>query len=169
MSTQTLPEVGAELPAPPARVRRPIAVLVTTLLLVVAAGATTFALWPEPKADVRAGTSLVTREGMAARYGIDVNLIGMTAAGGLIEFRYQVLDPDKADAMIHDATLLPVLVVEETGQTLVIGTPHHHVNELALGGTYFFLLANAHNAVHAGSLVTLVMGDVRVEHVQVRG
>ena len=39
---------------------------------------------------------------MAARYGIDVTLVAVTAAGGLIEFRYQVVDPDKADRVVHD-------------------------------------------------------------------
>ena len=170
MSTETLPAVGAELPMPVARdPRRTAIVLLTSLLLVLGGGAFAITHRPEAKADVREGTTLVTPEGLAARYGIDVNLIGVTAAGGLIEFRYQVVDPDKADAMIHDPSLLPVIVIEDTGQTLVIGTPHHHVNELELGGTYFFLLANAHNAVHDGSLVTLVVGDSRIEHFPVQG
>ncbi len=170
MSIDTLPEVAPELPAPARRGRRPLAiVIVTALLLLVVGGATAIGRWSQPKADVRAGTTLVTAEGMAAQYGIDVNLIGLTAAGGLLEFRYQVLDPDKADRMIHDSTKLPILVLEDTGETLVISTPHHHINELELGGTYFFLLANAHNAVHRGSLVTLVIGDLRIEHFPVQG
>lgn len=171
-----MPAVGAETAAADAELptRAPrrgpwIATLVAVaLLLLVVAGVTAFALRPERKADVRAGTTLVSAEEMAARYGIDVNLIGVTAAGGLIEFRYQVVDPDKADQMINDPDLLPVLVIEETGETLVISTPHH-TSELELGGTYFFLLANAHNALHDGSLVTLVLGDARIEHVQVEG
>ena len=170
MSTETLPEMAAELlPPVPNDRRRIVIVLVALLLLVLIGGATALANRPEAKADVRAGTTAVTREGLAARFGIDVNLIGVTAAGGLIEFRYQVVDPDKADQMIRDPSLIPILVMEDTGETLVVGTPHHHVNALELGGTYFFLLANAHNAVHDGSLVTLVMGDSRLEHVTVRG
>ena len=161
---------GAELPTPGPRRGPRIATLVAlALLLLVVAGVTAFALWPERKADVRAGTTLVSAEEMAARYGIDVNLVGVTAAGGLIEFRYQVMDPDRADRMIADPDLLPVLVVEDTGETLVISTPHHHSAELELGGTYFFLVANAHNALREGSLVTLVIGDARVEHIQVQG
>jgi len=169
MSTATMPEVGAEPTTrqPPDR-RRLATLLVPVLLLLVVGGITARALSPERKADVRAGTTLVTADEMAARHGIDVNLIGVTAAGGLIEFRYQVVDPDKADQMINDPDLLPVLVIEDTGESLVISTPHH-TSELELGGTYFFLLANAHNALHDGSLVTLVLGDARIEHVQVQG
>lgn len=166
MTTDTLPELNTEtVEKRPGRARLVAIGLVAILLL---AGGAARAWWPEQKADVRAGTTLVTAEGMAARYGINVNLIGVMAAGGLIEFRYQVVDPDKAERMIHDVTLRPIVVVEETGATMVISRPHHAA-ELQLGGTYFFLFANAHNAIHAGTPVTLVLGDARLEHIVARG
>jgi len=166
--SDTRPESNPDEPKQrPGRRRLVLIAVVAVLLLGVSTGAA-FAWWPGQKADVRAGTTLVTAEGMAARYGIDVNLIGVTAAGGLIEFRYQVVDPDKADRMIHDTTLLPIVVVEDTGATMVISRPHH-ASELELGGTYFFLFANSHNAIHPGSLVTLVLGDSRLEHIEARG
>jgi hypothetical protein len=166
MTTETLPELNTEpVEKRPGRARLVAIGLVAILLL---AGGASRAWWPEQKADVRAGTTLVTAEGMAARYGIKVDLIGVMAAGGLIEFRYQVVDPDKAERMIHDVTLRPIVVVEETGATMVISRPHHAPG-LQLGGTYFFLFANAHNAIHAGTPVTLVMGDARLEHIVARG
>lgn len=166
MITDTLPEVNADAVKRRLGGGRTAAIAVVAILLLGAGAAR--AWWPEPKADVRAGTTLVTAEGMAARYGINVNLIGVTAAGGLIEFRYQVVDPDKADQMIHDVTLLPIVVVEDSGATMVISRPHHAV-EPELGGTYFFLFANAHNAIRAGSQLTLVMGDSRLEHLVAQG
>lgn len=143
--------------------------LVALLLLIGGVGLR--ALWPDGgKVDVREGTALVTAKGMAARYGIDVTLIGVTAAGGLIDFRYQVVDPDKANRIIHDRGLYPKLIAEDTGAMLgVKSLPHAHKVELELGGTYFFLLTNANNAVHRGSRVTLVIGDARLEHIPVKG
>lgn len=167
MSTDTLLEVATD-PAPKRPRRRRWVAIVLAALLLAGTGAAR-AWWPEQKADVRAGTTLVTAEGMAARYGIDVNLIGVSAAGGLIEFRYKVVDPDKASAMIHDAKLLPIVVVEDSGATMVIPRPHKHATELQLGGTYFFMFANSHNAIHKGTLVTLVMGDARLEHIVAQG
>lgn len=168
MIIETAPELNAEPETDeekkPSRRWRLPAIGVVALLLIGAGASAALGWWPGQKADVRAGTTLVTAEGMAARYGIDVNLIGVTAAGGLIEFRYQVVDPDKADRMIHDEKLLPIVVVEDTGATMVISRPHH-ASEIKLGGTYFFLFANAHNAIHAGSKLTLVMGDSRIEHI----
>ena len=94
----------------------------------------------------------------------------MTAAHGLVEFRYQVVDPDKATRLLHDADLAPTLVDEASGATLRMSAPpHKHGGELRLGGTYFFLMANSHNSLHRGSKVTLVMGDSRVEHLTVQG
>jgi len=164
---ETLPEVDTDPVARRPRSSRLVGIGLVAILL-MAGGAR--AWWPEQKADVRAGTTLVTAQGMAAKYGIDVNLIGVSAAGGLIQFRYQVVDPDKADAMIHDPKLFPIVVVEESGATMAIPRPHQHSGAaLELGGTYFFMFANAHNAIHRGSLVTLVMGDARLEHIVAQG
>ena len=172
MTVTTRPVAPEVVPEPP-RARRPhrarwvAAVLVVVL---VVGGALLVRRWTAPaKEDVRAGTTAVTAEQLAATYGIDVDLVAVTAAGGLVEFRYQVVDPDKADQMIHDPDLLPTIVVEGTGATLVVSTPHHHATQLQLGGTYFFLLANAHNAIRQGSLLTLVIGDDRVEHIVAQG
>jgi hypothetical protein len=118
---------------------------------------------------VRDGTTVVDRAGLAARHGIDVDLVAVTAAGGLVELRMQVTDPDKANAVIHEPADRPVLVAEDTGQTLAMSAPPHHKANLELGREYFFLLANAHNALRPGSEVTVVVDDVRLEHVEVQG
>ncbi len=120
-------------------------------------------------ADVRDGTTPVSRQDMAARHGVDVTLVAVTAAGGLVELRVQVTDPDKADSILHDESARPAIVSEDTGATLVMAAPPHQHGELQLGGSYFFLLANAHNAIRAGSEVTLVLGDSRLEHLEVQG
>lgn len=164
MSTATQPGPGAEWAARSPRRRWTVIVLV--LVLVFGATATRV-WWPRHNADIRAGTALVDAQGMAARYGIKLSLLAVTAAGGMIELRYQVTDPDKADRLIHDRSLSPVLVDEATGATLIMASPpHHHGAELELGASYFFLIANARNALHRGSKVTLVIGDARLEHIE---
>ena len=175
MTTETL---APEAPAPPPvsvdrrgrRGRRRLVVLAAVLLLVAVGGGGVQAWRQHLASDVRNGTTLVTADGMAARYGIDVDLLAVTAAGGLVELRYQVVDPDKAAPLVHDPDLSPALVVEGSGKTLVMSTPpHHHGTELQLGGTYFFLMANAESALHKGDRVTLVIGDARLEHLEMQG
>ncbi len=171
MSVDTLPEETApasEEPSIGLGRRRWVAVGLVFVLVIGLVGF--WFLRPGRAADVRSGTEVVTSQGLAARYGIDVTLIGVTAAGGMIDFRYQVVDPDKADQVIHDLDIFPKIVEEDTGATLVMRSlPHSHNQQLELGGNYFFLLPNASNALHPGSSVTLVIGDVRLEHVIVQG
>lgn len=147
--------------------RRRVLGVLAVAALVVAVG---LAHWSARAGDVLDGTEAVSAQELAARNGIDVDLIAVTAAHGLVEFRYQVVDPDKATRILHDADLAPTLVDEDSGATLRMSAPpHKHGGELRLGGTYFFLMANSHGALHRGSHVTLVMGDSRVEHLEVEG
>jgi hypothetical protein len=159
------PTAGAKSVPVPHWGRRRWSVLVTlaAVALLVAWGP-----W-RAQGDVRDGTTVVDRAGLAARHGIDVDLVAVTAAGGLVELRMQVTDPDKANAVIHEPADRPVLVAEDTGQTLAMSAPPHHKANLELGREYFFLLANAHNALRPGSEVTVVVDDVRLEHVEVQG
>ncbi len=155
---------------PTVRPRQPRLLVVGAAVLLLVGIVTTGKWIRDDGADVRDGTTLVGADGLAARHGIDITLIGTTAAGGLIDFRYQVVDPDKANPIIHDVDLLPALIVEETGATIALTSlPHHGATELELGRTYYFLFANANNAIRRGSEVTVVMGDVRIEHFVVQG
>ncbi len=123
--------------------------------------------WLHHTQDVRTGTTAVSAAEFAARTGAKVTLIGVTAEGGMIEFRYQVTDPDKASLLLHQADHRPILVAEDTGATLAMTSrPHIHRSDLKLGGSYFFLLANVRNAVRDGTPVTVIVGDVRLEHLR---
>jgi hypothetical protein len=169
MSTDTL---IAPLPTPQPEVPRRRWqlrwVVVPVLLLAVALALGVKAVRADG-ADVRSGTQAVSAREFAAHTGIAVTLIGVTAGGGMIEFRYQVVDPDKASLVLHDDTRRPVLVAENSGETLaMVSRPHSHKAELQLGGTYFFLMANTRNALRDGTTVTVIIGDVRLEHVMAR-
>ncbi len=119
MTTDTVPESVTEPPAKEHTHRVRVAVI-TLVLLLVAGGIGFRVLWPDRGADVRSGTELVTNEGLEAAYGIRITLLGVTAAGGMIDFRYEVVDPEKANPVIHDIDLFPKLVVEDTGVTLAL-------------------------------------------------
>jgi hypothetical protein len=119
--------------------------------------------------DVRSGTRAVSAQEFAASTGISVTLLGVTGGGGMIEFRYQVVDPDKASQLLHDEDKTPILVAEASGETLgMVTRPHAHKADLQLGRTYFFMMANTQNALRDGTKVTVIIGDVRLEHVVAR-
>jgi hypothetical protein len=167
--TDVAPPVEADEPTA-RRPRRWRLIALGVALALVIAGVTAHAVWPERKADIRDGTTLVSLDGLAADHGIKVTLIAVSASGGMIDFRFQVIDPSKANVVMHDQSLYPKFIVEDTGETLLMRTlVHHHIADLVAGRTYFFLLANANNAVHAGTQLTLVMGNDRVEHIAAQG
>ncbi|HMM94071.1 hypothetical protein [Phycicoccus sp.] len=162
MSTGTLTAAPV---APSAPSRRRVVLVAALLVLALAAFFGVRAVMAHA-ADVRSGTEAVSAEEFGARTGAKITLLGVTAGGGMIELRYQVVDPDKASLLLHQEDKRPVLVVEDTGQTLaMVSRPHNHKAELNLGGTYFFIMANTQNAIKDGTKVTVIVGDVRLEHV----
>jgi hypothetical protein len=98
--------------------------------------------------------------------GVRLVRVAMSGNGGLIDLRFQAVDPEKA-LVVHDADQ-PIRIVDEaTGQ--VISTPFHHHNggRLVQGITYYELFNNSGGAIRRGGLVSVVIGGVGLEHVRV--
>ncbi|MDI6858711.1 MAG: hypothetical protein QME71_10395 [Dehalococcoidia bacterium] len=96
-------------------------------------------------------------------YGIRITLVAVTAGGGLVDLRYQVTDAAKAAQVLGPGAEAPTLIAEESGKTL----PSQQAPEETrpeTGQTYFILYPNVENSVKPGSAVTVVIGDVRLEH-----
>lgn len=160
--------VTAAMPRTPA----PRAGLVLSLALLGAlAIAAAVAVWilasggssgspPEPSALARAAFEEAT--------GVQVVRVALVGAGGLVDLRYRVLDPDKAE-VAHEET--PVLVDEDTGEvidTFFMGHRHSPRARHKAGVTYPLLYMNERGLIEHGSAVSVVIGDARLEHVPVR-
>ena len=98
-------------------------------------------------------------------WGVRITQIGVTADGGLVDFRYMVLDPDKALAMLQNVTNLPVLVAEDSGALVNSAAMMAQKHNLAPGRTYFLLYRNTKGAIKPGGAVTVRFGDLLLEHV----
>ena len=105
-----------------------------------------------------------TEAAIAEKWGIKITHIAVLADGGLIDFRFQVLDPDKS-AALFDLPTRPLLYVEKTGQLVdsLYHPPHGH--NIIAGQSQYFIYNNAHGAIQRGSLVAVVLGDLRLEHI----
>jgi hypothetical protein len=111
---------------------------------------------------------VVGAEGLAERSGVKLTQVAVTGDGGLVDLRYQVVDPDKAVAL-HDRRSPPALVDEQTG--LVVNQllmDHSHHGPYKVGVKYYLVFNNLGNWVHRGSRVTVLLGDAQVEHVVVQ-
>jgi hypothetical protein len=110
----------------------------------------------------------VTNDGLVARSGVRITRVAMTGADGLIDLRFQVLDPTRAQAL-HDTATPPALVDEQSG--LVVSSllmDHAHTGPFRQGATYYYVFNNPGNWVARGHQVTVLLGDAEVEHVVVR-
>lgn len=143
--------------------------LAITVLLAAAAG---LGLSVNHRTEKVAPSSSPSRDLPAAqleeRYGIKLQRIAVTGAGGLVELRFTILDPLKARALLNDKdrAVSPSLIAEDTGNTLQAPRQGTWRNiRMQKDAACFVLFPNARSAVKKGTRVSLAFGTVRVEPV----
>jgi hypothetical protein len=112
--------------------------------------------------------AVVSPAGLLERSGVRVVRVVASGGGGLLDLRFQVVDPDRAVA-VHDRDAPPALVDERTGGAiagLLMGHAHH--GRLKAGVTYYLVFENPGSLVRRGDRVSVVLGDARLEHVLVQ-
>lgn len=176
-SVESIDEVVFEPKAGPPHAARPLVrlALVIIALAVLFVGVLLIRGW-RPSSDdtaspapVATATSMPISAAIESTYGIRFTGVDVTAGGGMIQVRYQVLDSAKTEA-IHGTDLAPYVV---DGHGTKYADPgmvgHSHVGKtLAAGRTDYILLANAMGRVKPGSVVTVKVGDLELRGVPVR-
>ena len=105
-------------------------------------------------------------------WGIRVIGIRRTAADYMLDFRYRVLDAEKA-AYLMNRKIKPQLIVEKNGRKLQvpvsskIGPLRQSPKFTKVNRNYFMFFANPGRSVRAGDKVTIVIGDFKAEHLVV--
>jgi len=109
----------------------------------------------------------VSQAAFAQETGIKIMGVAVTAGGGMIDLRYQVVDPDKA-VVVHDDENPPGLLIEATGQ--LINTPYHEhsIFETHTAVTYHELIMNPAGVLKPGTVVSVRVGEAQLEHVVVQ-
>lgn len=138
-----------------------LAAIASTIVapLIVAIGLTAVAEAPTAPSAAR----VVSSDTLASEFGIRFDLVGVTAAGGLVEIRFTVLDASKARNLFHDPSSVPTLFVEQSGAVLHTKKGMSHRLELLDGARYFLLFPNAGGVVQSGTPVSIVIDDVKIE------
>ena len=96
------------------------------------------------------------------RFGIRVTLIGVTAAGGMVDFRFKVLDQDKARVLTQEHNLMPVLNVQNTDTRLAMPGGGMHSMTLQNGKVYYLLFGNSKGVVKPGTSVSVAFGEMQL-------
>ncbi len=138
-------------------------ILPITLMLAVSLGTVGWYGWSAYRATQLPGAP-VTPEQIEAAWGIQVVYIAVTGDGGMVEFRFLIVDPEKAGPLMTTAKR-PRLVVEDTGA--IVDSLYHggHGGDLIPGQTHFLLYNNRGGAIRSGAAVSVLLGDLRLEHV----
>jgi len=100
-------------------------------------------------------------------WGVEIIGVRESAAGYMLEFRYKVIDAEKAKPLFVRKTK-PVLVHDATGARLVVPEPAktgplRNSNPPIAGQTYWMFFANPGKFVKAGETVTIEIGEFRAD------
>jgi hypothetical protein len=173
---QTDGAMEPHVPTSPRRSRRgPVFVTLAAAAASAIGGAAAFSAFRSAPASasnhvahhqLEATSRAITRRQLATTYGIHLTLVGVTAAGGLVDLRFQITDAAKARKLFDSPSVMPAVVDETSG--VVLQPPHggHHSHITpANGASYFVLIGNAGGVVQRGVPVSVVINNVRVEHI----
>jgi hypothetical protein len=140
----------------------PIAVILVVVLMVI--GISTYNAFRAAQVQPLPQTATVLSQPMLAeQYGLGVNLVAVTAAGGMVDLRLKITDSQKAKALLGDQANFPTLrasngVVLQAAQDIA-----SQPIKFEDGGNIFVLYPNGQNAVKSGDPVTIVFGGIQVE------
>jgi len=107
-------------------------------------------------------------------WGIEPLGINLSAAGYLLDFRYRVIDPEKALGFT-DRSVKPYLIDQATGAKMYVPSPpkvgrlQQTSRKPVAGRVHFVLFANPGRFVKPGAKVTVVFGDCQIKDLTVAG
>jgi hypothetical protein len=111
----------------------------------------------------------VTQETLEQQYGLRVNLVALTAAGGMIDLRLKIVDGEKAKMLLQDKANFPALQLGKGGQILNASEDEKSQQiQFVDGGNLFLLYSNQGNVVRPGASVRILFGKTALEPIQVK-
>jgi hypothetical protein len=140
-------------------IRRVGLAMIGIAVLVVFAGYAGTANWMGRQDDAEPSASSIEEI-----WGVQVHGIRRAAVGYMLDFRYRVLDAEKA-APILDRRITPYVRVAKTGARLLVpqapklGSMRQTSFAVKADRDYFIVFANPYQKVRAGDQVTVVVGD----------
>jgi hypothetical protein len=123
-------------------------------------------LQPDPGPDSKA---------LAEKWGVEVIGIRRTSAGYMLDFRFRVLDADKA-LPLFDHRIKPYVVADKSDIKLPVPMapkvgafrPTNRGKNIKADKTYYMVFANPDSYVKPSEKVSVVIGDFRAENLTVK-
>ena len=137
------------------------------LIVLLAAGF--FFLKSTEQKSATASTTTISAQALEEQYGLRVNLVAVTAAGGMVDLRLKLVDAEKAKLLLQDKKNFPSLYVPDADVTLQVpqDTKDQEI-EFKDDGSIFLMFPNAANVVKRGAPVTVKFGDIALEPIEAK-
>jgi hypothetical protein len=111
---------------------------------------------------------------LAEKWGVELLGMRLTSAGYMLDFRFRVMDADKA-LPLFDHRIKPHIVAERSNIKLPVPMaakvgafrPTNRGKNIKADKTYYMIFGNPDRHVKVGEKVTVVIGDFKVEHLMV--
>jgi hypothetical protein len=107
------------------------------------------------------------------QWGIKLIGVQLSAAGYMLDFRYQVIDPNKAKYLTEQRQ--PAYLIDQaTGAQFIVPSPpkigslRQRTSEPKAKQIYFMLFANPSRFIKSGNQVTIVIGDFQAKNLTVK-
>jgi len=115
------------------------------------------------------GTIPISHMTLEEKYGLRVNLVAVTGAGGFVDVRLKILNGEKARSLLQDPNHFPSLVVDDDGTILSVSQEtreqEFHFED---NSNLFIMFPNTGNAVKPGARLRILFGDVTLEPTDVQ-
>jgi hypothetical protein len=110
----------------------------------------------------------ITQNAFEEKSGLRVQLLAVTAAGGLVDLRLQIVDAEKAKAFLDNHANFPALHV---GDDVVLQTSEEAVAaaqdiQIENGKSIFIMFPNTGNVIKPGDPVKIIFGNLQLETIQ---
>lgn len=113
-------------------------------------------------------TVVISQNTLEEQYGLHVNLVAVTGAGGFVDVRLKIVDGEKAKLLLADANNFPTIFTEEGITLNAPADTKSQTIEFISGGNLFIMYPNSGNAIQRTEPVTLVFGDVALEPIMAK-
>ena len=129
---------------------------------------------PKPAPFATVNISPEKAKELADDWGVELLGMRLTAAGMMLDFRFRVMDADKA-LPLFDHRIKPHIIAERSNIKLPVPMaakvgafrPTNRGKNIKADKTYYMIFGNPDRHVKAGEKVTVVIGDFKVEHLMV--
>lgn len=114
------------------------------------------------------GMVTISQSVLEEKYGLHVNLVAVTAAGGLVDLRLKILDGKKAKLLLADAKNFPVLFTEHG---VILNAPAEIKSqkiEYTPGDIIFIIYPNLSNATRRDEPITIMFGDIALDPINLK-